>query len=404
MESATRSTSPPWVFGLLVLPYGISAGFVSVTLPFVLTNAGFSVAAAASIVAVGISANLWRFLWGPIADLTLTLKRWYVVGVLACAVTVVGMSVIPLRPSAPALLTTMVFIGSVAATFVVLPIGGLMAHTVSDDRKGMASGWYQAGNLGGMGAGGGAGVWLAHHASLIVAGVTLGAIILVCIAALVCVPDVSPAPGQSIGGRLRSVGRDFLDLLKSPVAIFVMVMVSSPIGSGAATGLWSAVAPDWHASADMVALVTGVLSGVASAIGCVFGGWMCDRVGKWWSFFGAGTVMAITTVVMAFAPRTPFAYETGVLAYAAWTGWSYAAYVAVLLFVVKRGAASTKYATLGSLGNLPTTYMTAFDGWAHDKYGSRGMLNGEALLGAASVVIGLAWLGGLNARLRDRRG
>ncbi|HEX4517686.1 MAG TPA: hypothetical protein VH054_29285, partial [Polyangiaceae bacterium] len=71
--------------------------------------------------------------------------------------------------------------------------------------------------------------------------------------------------------------------------------------------------------------------------------------------------------------------------------------------IVKRGAASTKYATLGSLGNLPTTYMTAFDGWAHDRYGAGGMLNAEALIGAGSVAIGLVWLGGLNARLRDRR-
>jgi MFS family permease len=182
-----------------------------------------------------------------------------------------------------------------------------------------------------------------------------------------------------------------------------MVMVSSPVGSGAASGVWSAVAGDWHVGADAVALVTGGLSGLASAIGSVAGGWLCDRAGRWWSFFGAGVVMAATTVMMAAAPRTPITYEAGVLAYAVWTGWSYAAYVALLLYIVKKGAASTKYATLGSLGNLPTTYMTAFDGWTHDRYGAGGMLNAEALLGAGSVAIGLVWLGGLNARLRNRR-
>jgi hypothetical protein len=63
-----------------VLPYGISSGFVSITLPFVLVRAGFSVALAASIVAIGVSSNLWRFLWGPVADLTLTARRWYLLG------------------------------------------------------------------------------------------------------------------------------------------------------------------------------------------------------------------------------------------------------------------------------------------------------------------------------------
>ena len=77
--SPPRSTNPI-VFFFLVLPYGISSGFVSITLPFFLTEAGFSVAAAGAIVAVGVSANLWLFLWGPLADLTLTPKRWYLIG------------------------------------------------------------------------------------------------------------------------------------------------------------------------------------------------------------------------------------------------------------------------------------------------------------------------------------
>jgi hypothetical protein len=217
------------------------------------------------------------------------------------------------------------------------------------------------------------------------------------------VPEVLPDRGQKISARMRDIGRDFLDLVRSPMAIFVIAMVSSPIGSGAATGVWAAVAGDWRVGADTVALVTGALSGVASAIGSVAGGWICDRAGRWWSFFGAGMVMAATTVAMALAPRTPATYEAGVLAYAAWTGWAYAAYVALLLYVVQKGAASTKYATLASLGNLPTTYMTAFDGWAHDRYGAGGMLNAEAALGAGSVLIGLIWLGGLNARLRRHR-
>src|SRR5437879_10739953 len=75
-----RESTHPFVFFFLVLPYGISSGFVSITLPFVLTRVGFSVALAASIVAVGVSANLWRFLWGPVADLTFTARCWYLFG------------------------------------------------------------------------------------------------------------------------------------------------------------------------------------------------------------------------------------------------------------------------------------------------------------------------------------
>src|ERR1700736_4525991 len=161
----SHSTSP-LTFFFLVLPMGISAGYVGVTLPFILTRAGFSVGAAAAIVAVGLSANIWRFLWGPVADLTLSLRKWYWIGLGTCTATLFLLSLIPIHQDQVAGLTTMVFITQVAATLVVLPIGGLMAHTVAEEKKGRASGWYQAGNLGGFGLGGGAGGWLAGPLSL----------------------------------------------------------------------------------------------------------------------------------------------------------------------------------------------------------------------------------------------
>ena len=387
-----RTTSPLAIF-FLVLPYGISSGFASVTLPFALTQAGFPVAVSASIVAIGISSNIWRFLWGPVADLTLSPRRWYLLGLGSGAVTLLLAGLMPLRTDAAVALTAVVFLSQVAATLVVLPVGGLMAHTVPDAEKGRAGGWYQAGNLGGSGLGGGAGVWLVAHYSTPVAAAVLAAMMAACALALFFVPAVTPPRAGAIGRRFREIGTDFRDLLRSPVALLAMVLVSSPVGSGAATGLWSAVAADWRASADTVALVTGILSGVVSAIGCVIGGWIADRIGRWWSYFGSGALMAAITIAMALAPRTPATYSAGVLLYALACGICYAAFSALLLYVIGRGAASTKYATLSSLGNLPTSYMTAFDGWAHGRWGAAGMLRGEAGLGLAFVALLLLWLG-----------
>ncbi|HEX3817307.1 MAG TPA: hypothetical protein VHW03_03350, partial [Chthoniobacterales bacterium] len=53
-----------------------------------------------------------------------------------------------------------------------------------------------------------------------------------------------------------------------------------------------------------------------------------------------------------------------------------------------KGAASTKYSLLSSFGNLPLIYMTALDGWAHDRFGGGGMLFIDA--GAGIVAVGLA--------------
>ncbi|MBA3833701.1 MAG: MFS transporter [Chthoniobacterales bacterium] len=381
-----RSSNPVTYFFLL-LPYGISNGFVSITLPFALVRAVFSVAAAASVVALGLSANLWRFVGAPVVDLTLSLRRWYWLGMGACVATLLGLGLMPLRPETAILLTVVAFVSQIGANLVVIPVGGLIAHTVPEDEKGRAAGWYQAGNLGGTGIGGGAGVWMASHFSFLAAGGTLAGAMLIAGLALRFVPDVRPVRGESIGRRMRLMGRDLFILLRTPIGLLTIALVTSPIGSGAMNNLWSAVALDWHTGANTVALVTGVLNGIIAAVGCVAGGWLADRVGRWWAYFGSGIFLAVVAAGMAIAARTSAAFSTGVLFYAFVGGVAYAAFSALVLFAIGRGAASTKYALLSSFGNLPVIYVTALDGWTHDRYGSAGMLLFEALAGIVSVLL-----------------
>ena len=401
-EVPKRETTRPFTFFFLVLPYGISSGFVSITLPFVLVRAGFSVALAASITAVGVAANLWRFLWGPVADLTLTAKRWYLLGLAIAAVTLFLLGFIPIQHNAIGLLMAVVFISQVAGTLIVLPIGGLMAHTVADEAKGRAAGWYQAGNLGGTGLGGGAGVWLASHFSKEIAGGALAIAMLASAAAIYFASDVRIVSTETIGERMRLLGRDIFDMLRLAIPLFTIVLVMSPIGAGAMSGLWSAVAPDWKAEPDRVALVAGILNGVISAIGCIIGGWVADRIGRWWAYFGSGLALSIVAIVMALAPRTPESFVVGVLVYSFANGIAYAAFSAIVLLAIGRGAASTKYATLSSLGNLPVVYMTASDGWVHDRYGTAWMLYYEALIAIACIILGLAVLRWINPPKRSR--
>lgn len=157
--------SSPVAFFFLMLPVGIGAGFVTVTFPFMMTRAGFPVATSASIVALGISANVWGFVWGPVIDLTLSLRRWFAIGLIILASSLSLLSFIPLRQNSVGILSAIVFLTMAGVATTGLPVAGLMAHTVAEHEKGRAGGWNQAGNLGGTGLGGGAGVWLAGHFS-----------------------------------------------------------------------------------------------------------------------------------------------------------------------------------------------------------------------------------------------
>jgi MFS transporter, PAT family, beta-lactamase induction signal transducer AmpG len=382
--------SPPLIYLFLMIPSGISTGFLSVTLPYELTKLGWSVAAIGALVAIGFSSHLWRFVWSPVIDLTLSTRTWYILGLVPSAVTIGTFGFIPLREGG--FFTGLVFFSQVAATIAILPVAGMIAHTVKETSQGRASGWYQAGNLGGAGIGGGLGIWLATHSTFTLACIVLSFIILACAIALIWVPNIRTISGDRVGVRLRALGRDFRTLIRSRRTLLVVAIVASPIGIGGASYLWSSVAPDWQVSADTVALVTGTLAGVVSAVGCVIGGWLCDRVGRFWVLFGSAALLVVTAVVLAAAPHTPNAYRIGVLTYALIMGASYGAFTAVLLFAVGKGAASGKYAIIASIGNIPVVYMTALTGWAHDHWNASGMLYFEAVITIPAILLGLLGL------------
>jgi MFS transporter, PAT family, beta-lactamase induction signal transducer AmpG len=393
-----QSFAKPYYIFFLVLPAGISNGFVTVALPFLLTKNGFPVAETAGIVALGLAANLWRFLWGPIADLSLSLRKWFGIGVVASATMLLLLCFTPLTVKGAVLLSVIVFISQVAATFIMLPVGGFMAHRIKENRKGSAGGWFQAGNLGGTGLGGGAGLWLATHYNIAIAGIVLAAASILFALAVLMIEDVKQNKEKSVAGEMIMMGKDILSMLRIPIVLFTIIFICLPVGTGALSNIWSAIAADWKTDADAVALVTGLLSGLISALGCVAGGFIADRWGNWMAYFSAGIGCAIITVAMSLLPFKPYMYIAGVLAYSFGSGMAYAAFSAVLLFAIGKKNASTKYSLLSSLGNLPVVYMTAFDGWAHDSYNSKYMLVADAVICVLFVMISAVVLNRMKAK------
>ena len=171
-------SSNPIAYLFLVLPFGISNGFISITLPFVLVHLGFSVAGAASVVALGLSANLWRFAGAPVIGLTLSLRWWY---------------------------------SSLK-----------WARTSSSSRSAVSSPtpWRRT-RKGGLPAGIRRGIWAGQESAAAPASgwrviipscrqFHSGGAMLIRALALRFVPDVHPLPGESIGHRVRAMSRDLL--------------------------------------------------------------------------------------------------------------------------------------------------------------------------------------------------
>jgi MFS transporter, PAT family, beta-lactamase induction signal transducer AmpG len=382
----------PAVFMFLILPFGVMGGYVAVALTYLYSKAGIPVAQVAALVAVAIVPHTWKFAWAPLVDATLSRKRWYVIANVVSAAGILATGIVPVKAASLPLLTIVILVSNFAVTFLGMATDSLMAYATPAELKGRAGGWFQAGNLGGGGIGGGVGLWLAER----LPAQWMACAILACACLLCCLGlFFLPEPESTI--RETTLRKTFVNLfgdvwsvVKSRRGFLALFLCFLPIGSGAASNLWSAVAGDWGATADTVALVTGVLGGVLSGAGCLIGGWICDRMDRKAGYVVYGVLQAACAVGMAFAPRTQPMYIFWTCLYAVITGLTYAGFTAFVLEAIGTGAAATKYNVFASLSNAPIYYMTLIDGWAYTRRGAAGMLNTEAAVCILGMLLFVA--------------
>jgi MFS family permease len=373
----------------MFLPLGISNGYVVVTLAYLLSHAGVSVAAIAGLAALSLFPQTWKFLLGPIIDTTLTNKLWFLLSAVATGLLMVATAIVPPVQKNLAAIEWLVVAFSVTTGLNAMAADSLMAHATTPDDKGRAGGWSQAGNLGGSGLGGGAGLWIAQHVSAAwVSGASLG---LVCVFSAVAVLFLKEPPTEHRHERfvasLVNVGRDVWSICRARTGYLALFIMLLPIGVGAAQNLWAAVAGDWYAGPDTVALVNGTLGGVISMFGCLAGGYISDLIDRKGAYCLFGIVLAVCAAAMAVFPRTQAMFVVFTCLYAFILGLCYAAFGAVTLEAIGRGAAATKYNIIAGISNVPIAYQTLIAGWGQSRWGSGGMLWIEAACGAFAVGI-----------------
>ena len=390
MSDTKAGSTHPVVFLLLCTPFGAANGYLIVTLAYQLAHAGVSVEAIAGLIAISLIPQVWKALWAPIVDTTLSSKTWYLMSALVSAATLAAIGLFHPSQTTLFIITVLIFANSVSISFLAMAAENLMAHATEESEKGRAGGWYQAGNLGGQGIGGGAALWLAQaYPSLMwLPGAAMAALFLACCAALFFVAE--PAMDHRKHNYLASlwaVVGDVWITAKSRAGFLALLICFLPIGSGAATGLWASIAGDWHATADTVALVNGVMGGIVSAAGSVIGGYICDRMDRQFAYALFGVFLAAAALFMAVSARSQSMFIAFTLLYAFVQGFNYASFSAVVLEAIGRGAAATKYNLYAALSNAPIAYMTYFEGRAYSAWHANGLLGADALSGIIGVAL-----------------
>ena len=377
-------TIHPSIWGLLFLPFGATSGFVSVTIGYLAKQQGLGDAAIAGLVAINTLPHTFKFFWAPFPDTTFSRRGWYLTSNVISSITLIALAFVPIRSDTLQLLRILIVVNSVAVTFLGMAVEGLLANIVTESQRGTASGWLQAGNLGGAGLGGGLALFLAQRIGAQGAFTVVAVALLGCSIGLRLVPEPRESRHGSLVDGLRSVITDLKEtIIQTRAGLLAMILCFLPAGAAAASALFSAMAGRWNTSADAVALYTGLLGGIVAAVGCLAGGWLSDRMDRKTAYALTGFFLAAVAVGMYLGPRNELGYGVFTLLYQFGAGLSYGAFTGFVLEAIGRGAAATKYNALASLSNIPIWYMTEIDGRVSEAWGINAML----LVDAASEVI-----------------
>ena len=384
-----RPIAPP-LYLLTTAVSGASQGFVTVTLGYVLSQHGFSVAAIGALIGLRLLPETWRVLIGPLLDLSFNARFWYLVGAIAVALCTALFAILPLDPAYGGLFSLLALALGISANICIVAQTTGISITTPVRTRGKIAGWTQAGTLGGVGLGGGLGLWLASHFGMSASALGIALLLLACATPMLTIRTPRPAAAMKLPAVCRELGREIASLIASRAGLLSILAVTLPMGLGAFTGLLSSVAGDWHASADLTASTSGVLAGLASVPGCLIGGRLCDRHDPRIVLAWSGLACALGEAMMAFGPRTPDAFVAFTLLNNVLLGVAYAAVAGVVYVALKSVSGGTIGALLGSLCNVPLVTMTVLLGNAAAHYGSTGMMAIEATLGVgASVFYGL---------------
>ena len=229
----------PVLFLILFLPLGITNGYVVVTLSYILSHAGVGVGAIAALVAWSLFPQTWKVVWAPIVDTTLNNKVWFLLSAVVIGAGMIATALVPATRDNLIFIEILVVAVSLAVSFNAMAADSLMAYATPPSEKGRAGGWSQAGNLGGSGLGGGAGLWLAQHVHPIwISGAVLG---LICIAsslaAIFIEEPISDHRGESLAKSFVNVGRDVWSVVSARTGVLALFLMTLPIGAGAASNL-----------------------------------------------------------------------------------------------------------------------------------------------------------------------
>jgi hypothetical protein len=407
------------VFGITAVPQGVLSEFTNTVAPYLLRRNGLAVEDIGWYILFTYLPSCIQFLYASVLDRFLDRRLWFaLLAVLAGAALALGLLFpMPQQVMAFAALT---LVGQWLIELITGCQGGLIPRCLPASRHSTAAGFMNAGRMGGG----------ALASTLLLALLTwlpaknLAPVVL-CLVILPALPIfLLPGERAAASGRAPSPGgarpeaeqppawvpRGALwSTLRGGVTWPVLLLVLSPVSSGALVAYLPALALDYHATAATLALVSGALNAILTVSGSLAAGYLCTRRDAFFVYIGGGVVSAGISGLMAAAPLDPLIFALGAPAYYFIAGFVYAAFAAAVLRLISAAASAVPgassaflYTFFICLSNMAIAAVGSLDGRMHRRFGPRGVLLADTLLNLGGAVLSLAVLGRVQRQLRER--
>ncbi len=398
-------------FFLMYLTEGLPVGFAMTTVATLLRRQGVGTAEIGGF--LGLVLLPWAFKWayGPFIDLIasrrLGPRRGWILGAqLMMVLTLLPLAGLDLATQL-GLFTALLVVHNLFGAVQDVAVDALAVTTLHEDERAFASGMMFAGQSLGVLMGGGGALLLVGRIGLD-AGILVLALVIAAVMCLVVLPmreATSEAPGSA---GLAAAGSEVLAFLRqalqalfgSRLALAGLLFAALPISAMAlARGLQSNLAVDLGLSNEQIGWLATV-SQAATALTCVAGGWLSDRVNLRHALASYVALLSLPGLWLMFelqrqgwAPGQPApaalvnAFMAAVVTYQLLFGFIYGARVAVFIGITQPAVAATQFAAYMALTNLSITYSVVWQGYAVQQWGYATTLGVDALVGLSCLLL-----------------
>lgn len=413
-------------FFFLYMTEGIPLGFTATAIATQMRRQGVGVAEIGAF--VGSLYLPWAFKWavGPFVDVLSSPRLGRRRGWILLTQTLMALSLLAAFPvnfaTQLSLFTAIIFVHNLFGATQDVAIDALAVNVLSEEERGLANGLMFGGAYLGQAVGGSGVLFLTPligfpNTYFAVAGTILLVTLFV---VLPMREPVGPPRPARVGPVLRAVTGEIVQFARDALLAFVssrgaflgLLFAVLPAGAYAlGLALQSNLAVELGLNDTQVGALN-LWTSVVSALGCVAGGWLSDRIGrrKMLAVFIAS--MSIPTLILAWQMQSagwihtidPNAVNRALptaalvsqfwiacIAYALFNGLMYGTRTALFMDVTVPRVAATQFTAYMALLNFGISYSARWQGLALARWGYPVTLALDAVLGVLSLAL-LPWM------------